>query len=343
MSADAIRIEVGGNITIGDSNSVRAHLLAPNGKLTTGRSTTFTGAGWAKSIVLGPQGVVNGEGFFSGQTLPVPPPCNDYSACTVDECVSGVTSFCRNTPVPDGSSCEDGNVCNGAEVCNDTGVCQPGTILSAGTSCANENQCDGNEVCNGDGFCLADLSPVFSDREPCTVDTCDPIAGVSHTPLPDGSVCPRTRPQDTGICQAGICSIPGLAFSEDFVFSDTPFEQCDRWNAYLLHQLDFNPYQSITVSGTFDPVGVTCTDPGAASDICHVLHDDITFPVSIVCDGHTWNVGLCGVGVELTVDTLPCACNTGRVVRPCIGNPNWGGVNTETCGAPSQSITVVCE
>jgi hypothetical protein len=95
------------------------------------------------------------------------------------------------------------------------------------------------------------------------------------------------------------------------------------------------------MSGTFDLSGVTCSDPAAATTICRALHQGGF--ASVFCDGHGWNVGECG-GVELSVDGGICFCGFPRgSVRPCISNENWGGVNTSTCGGPSQTMTVVCE
>jgi hypothetical protein len=64
----------------------------------------------------------------------------------------------------------------------------------------------------------------------------------------------------------------------------------------------------------------------------------------VFCGGHVWNVGECG-GTVLSLDTGICSCSFGAsdAVRPCIFNENWGGVNTQTCFAQSQNITVVCE
>jgi hypothetical protein len=64
-----------------------------------------------------------------------------------------------------------------------------------------------------------------------------------------------------------------------------------------------------------------------------------------MCNGRTWTVGTCGSGIELSANTN-CQCVTpGYTARPCIGqgNDNWGGVNTATCSAPSQTIEVVCQ
>jgi hypothetical protein len=204
MVAADIRIEVAGSITLADGSQVTAHLLAPGGKLTIGKSATLTGAAWAKSIAIGAQSRVFGNGKLAAVAAAVPPPCNDNSACTVDQCVgSGTTvAFCQNTPVAVGTSCGDGNPCNGAELCNAAGQCQPGTNTGAGTSCADGDLCNGDETCNGGGTCVPGAPPAVSDDNSCTADACDPVTGVAHIPLPDGSAC-----NGAGTCTAGVCSV----------------------------------------------------------------------------------------------------------------------------------------
>jgi hypothetical protein len=204
MTAADIRIEVGGSVTIGNDTQVRAHLLVPGGKLTTGKNAGLVGAAWAKTISIGSQNVITGEGVFAAHTPSVPPPCNDNNACTADACVGGGTTvaFCSNTPVPSGTSCEDGSVCNGLEQCNGAGQCQPGTPPGAGTSCTDGNACNGDETCNSLGSCVLGTPPVVNDNNACTADACDPTGGVSHIPLPDGTAC-----NGSGVCQAGACSL----------------------------------------------------------------------------------------------------------------------------------------
>jgi hypothetical protein len=66
--------------------------------------------------------------------------------------------------------------------------------------------------------------------------------------------------------------------------------------------------------------------------------------ISLFCGGNQWVVGQCGTGIELTATGGLCQCQMpGWTVRPCIGmgDPNWGGVNTTTCNAPNQTMTVV--
>lgn len=337
MTAGDIRIEAAGNITLGDGTQVRAHLLAPSSKLATGKNISFTGAGWAKSISLGASSFVSAEGVFSAQAPTVPPPCNDNNLCTVDQCVtSGTLAMCTNTAVPSGSSCEDDNTCNGEELCNATGQCQAGTPLGAGTSCADADACNGDERCNGTGTCLAGAPPVVSDGNACTVDACAADTGVSHIPLPDGTVC-----AGHGVCQAGECSVKGTVFSEDFVQFQSSPAQCDSWNDFLSNQLVDGSYGSVTVSGSLDTVGVTCSDPDTATQICQALHHNSFTQVS--CDGHVWSVGSCD-GAEIIVDGFTCSCQFGvHDVRPCLGFGEWGGINSDTCSPPSQNLTVVCE
>jgi hypothetical protein len=338
MTAGNIRIEVGGAVTLGDSNQIRAHLLV-TGKFATGKNINMTGAAWAQTINIGTNGFIGVDGVFSRQAPSVPPPCNDNNACTVDTCVGDGTaiSFCRNAPAPSDTACEDGNACNGGERCDGAGRCQPGTNLSEGTSCTDSNACNGDETCDGFGTCDPGTPPVVNDRNACTADSCDPATGVSNVPVNDGTRC-----SGTGVCEAGVCSVQGTVFSEDFIQFESAPAQCDSWNDFLDNQLVSGGFSSITMSGTFDLNGVTCSDPTAATLICDALHDRRSTSVS--CDGHTWNVGQCG-GLELNIDEFVCTCtffDQGHTLRPCTGS-SWGGVGTETCDGPNQNMTVVCE
>jgi hypothetical protein len=337
MTAANIRIEVSGAVSLGDSTQVRAHVLVPGARFTTGKNARLTGAAWAKTISIGTQNVIIGEGVFAAHAAEVPPPCNDNNACTADSCVSaGAAAFCQNTPTPTGTSCEDGNFCNGVELCDGAGSCQAGTNVSAGTSCADGTVCNGDETCNGIGSCLAGTPLVVNDRNACTADACDPVTGVSNVAVPDGTAC-----SGIGACEAGVCSVAGIVFSEDFVRFQSAPAQCDRWNDFLFNQLNNGSFSRVSMSGTFDLTGVACNDPAAATQICRALHNG-NF-ASVFCDGHVWRTGSCG-GTELSVDIDICNCTfgAGHTVRPCTG-ADWGGVNTETCSGPNQNMTVVCE
>jgi len=114
------------------------------------------------------------------------------------------------------------------------------------------------------------------------------------------------------------------------------------WDKYLASLT--GTYTQVTISGSLDPTGVTCSDPVAVNQLANALNTDA--PVSVQCNGRTWNTGDCGGGESTEFnsrqlgDTRVCACGAGYVVRPKAGNSNWGGAGTATCGAASQSLRV---
>ncbi len=165
-------------------------------------------------------------GTCTASTAPV---IDDGNPCTADACdaATGVA----HTPLAAGTSCADANACNGAELCNGAGQCSPGsgpplddqnpctidscdavqgvmhTPAAAGTACDDQSSCNGHETCNGAGACAGGAAPPLSDENPCTTDSCDPVLGIQHTPLPAGTSC-----TDADACNgveecsaAGVC------------------------------------------------------------------------------------------------------------------------------------------
>jgi hypothetical protein len=131
-------------------------------------------------------------------------------------------------------------------------------------------------------------------------------------------------------------------YSEDFVNGSASPTQCTSWNSWRAG-LATSGYSSVTMSGTFDTTGITCSDPTMAQAIADAIRTGARG--TWTCDGHDWS--LCDrYSGELWIDPpLECSgsnCpNPGYLVRPCIGNANWGGVNTATCTSnPSQNMTV---
>jgi len=140
-------------------------------------------------------------------------------------------------------------------------------------------------------------------------------------------------------CDQAEC-LPTVEFHQDFIQDQGA--DCPPWEAFQAQLTDDIDYLTVTLSGTFDTEGFTCTDPDKVKAIAAALNTNST--VSIDCDGHTWRTGPCGGGLELTaIGSICTSQDPGYTVRPCIspGNPNWGGVNTRTHGAPSQTIWVV--
>ena len=130
---------------------------------------------------------------------------DDGNPCTADSCspLGGVI----HTPVAAGTACDDADLCNGGETCGGAGSCEPGTPVAidddnvctvdtcdpntgvshapvaAGTGCADSTVCNGSGTCDATGTCQAGTPLAVDDGNVCTADACDPIGGVTHTPI----------------------------------------------------------------------------------------------------------------------------------------------------------------
>lgn len=147
-----------------------------------------------------------------------------------------------------------------------------------------------------------------------------------------------------------------LTFNEYFDYSNgyCPGDsQYDNWVS-LITSLDTSTdkYTKITLRGTYDMVGKSCTDKYAVRQIADALSNG--YDVSVACDGEVWSVGTgcsdynCGNTadyIELTLNTYTCNCGTSYTIRPGITSPNWGGINTETCQWWTQNANqrMICE
>lgn len=121
--------------------------------------------------------------------------------------------------------------------------------------------------------------------------------------------------------------------------------QYDHW-VNLITSLDTNSdkYLKMTMRGTYDMTGKTCSDKFAVRQIADALYQG--YDASIPCDGAIWKVGTgcsdanCGNKsdyIELTLNQYTCNCGISYTIRPGITSPNWGGINTETCQWGAQN------
>lgn len=99
------------------------------------------------------------------------------------------------------------------------------------------------------------------------------------------------------------------------------------------------PYNLLTIRGTYNTVGITTSDPTVIANIATALRTSGSYG-PVTSNSYSWIVGACGPGRTLSASGATCSCSAGYVVRPCIGNRNWGGVNSNTCTGPSQTMTV---
>jgi hypothetical protein len=149
-----------------------------------------------------------------------------------------------------------------------------------------------------------------------------------------------------GILICGSVSAQDVVYSETFTSGTTytaGSPQYDNWVSFRA-QLDTstNTFTRATISGSNNPVGVSCTDPVIVTQMADALRNGT--PGSWTCDSRTWAVGTgCGQlsAVEFNATGSNCSCDSpGYIVRPHILNENWGGINTATCDAPTQTMRV---
>ncbi len=292
----------------------------------------------------------NGSGACTAGT---PPVLDDGNPCTKDTCdpVLGVA----HAPVDSGTSCSDGNSCNGVEICSASGACAAGTPLvlddgnpctadvcdpvlgvthlpvANGTSCGDGNACNGNELCQS-GLCASGTPPTVDDGNPCTADACDPVAGVTHTPVADGTSCSDGNAcNGNELCARGTCA-PGSAPTVDDGNPCTA-DSCDAKTG--VHHVPVATGTSCS-DGNACNGAETCSATGACvasappvvddgnpctADACDpasgVTHSPVTAGTACddgdVCNGHeTCNaIGFCAAGTPLVVDDgNPCTADT---------------------------------
>ncbi len=226
-------------------------------------------------------------------------------------------------------------------------------VTTSTTNCGGCGQACG-AVTNGTAACVAgacrvgSCSGAFRDcngtiNDGCEVDTSTSTAhcGACNRACAAGQVC-----------AAGVCTT-SVGFEQSFTQGQTS-PHCRAWNTFRAGLT--GSYSTITIFGSRNPSGVTCTGT-AANTLCQALRTGTDTSVS--CGGRTWRVGTCGAentsgvnvpAIELNATGDMCSCPTGTntaIVRPCIDvyitNPNWGGLQSDTCTGPTQTLGVRCQ
>ena len=140
-------------------------------------------------------------------------------------------------------------------------------VVSA--DCDDNDFCNGTESCSG-GYCSSGAPPVCASAGPCSVATCDPLAGCLVDPAPDGLWCDDGEAATfADVCTAGVCigeaSPDGSSepfYFEDFQSSfdgadpigwlDTAAGRFDQWSDdfHVLASSDGNHVMQTTSTGT---------------------------------------------------------------------------------------------
>ncbi|MBM4342626.1 MAG: hypothetical protein FJ100_04535 [Deltaproteobacteria bacterium] len=195
--------------------------------------------------------------------------CDDKSPCTTDSC--DLKAGCKNDAAPDGTSCDDGDACSATDVC--TGGKCSGTVVN----------CD--------------------DKNPCTKDTCDKVAGGCANTNDDAATCDDGNSCTTGDkCSAGKCGGTGKDCNDNNPCTDDSCKDNVCTNANNAAACD---------DGDKCTQGDTC-DAGKCAKSTAVVCDDKNPCTDDACDKAS---GACAS----TNNTKACddgsACSTGDVCK----------------------------
>lgn len=243
------------------------------------------------------------DGLCVGEAMP----CSDGEGCTIDACDPAVG--CSSKPVAEGDACQDGDACTVSEKCS-FGECAGAAV-----------NCD--------------------DQNPCTDDTCDPLAGCVNTPnsapCEDGDLCTAG---DT--CVDGACVTGGPETCDDG--SACTFDLCDS-DAGCVHIPSESPccVGATSICEDGDPCTVDLCDPGTGgctSEPSAAKCDDSDACTSDdVCSG-----GAC-VGAPVSCDDgNPCSTDSCNKVQGCFHQVIDGGTCDDglACSTGDTCISGTC-
>ena len=167
---------------------------------------------------------------------------------------------------------------------NDPGVCGAVVLYNIpSASGADVNQIDTTGLKSGNLFPIGvtpqawelDFGDGIKDTCSFTVTVVDAEAPVIDCP---GDTVVST---DQGECHAVVnYKIPEIiAFSDTFIQGQA-YTECDLWLSFCSQLLSDYQYTRLTMKGTYDPDGVTLTDPAKIQQIANALREGVFLQVS---------------------------------------------------------------
>ncbi len=265
-------------------------------------------------------GDVCAEGLCSAG---IPVNCADDNPCTDNSC--SAETGCVSTP--NAAACDDGNPCTLSDSCAE-GQCQPGQPASCDdqNACTDDScdpvlgcihppnaaPCDDDNACTtGDhcalGACAAGGFVGCGDGNPCTTDSCDPVAGcvyvLNEMPCDDGNVCTM---QDQ--CKQGVCSGQGTLACSDL--NPCTDDSCDK-----------------TVGCVFAPNTAPCDDQDVCTFGSQCKNGSCATGEPLDCsDGNACTDDACAPGVGCIHS--PTACDDSNSCTQDSCQPGQGCVHT---------------
>ncbi|MEM9463591.1 MAG: DUF4215 domain-containing protein [Myxococcota bacterium] len=277
--------------------------------------------------------------------------CDDGNNIDTDACRSDCTAAaCGDGVVHEGVElCDDGNLVDGDGCTSDCTLASCGDgVVQAPEECDDGNGSNADDCLNtcvpascGDGWVQAPEE--CDDGNGSDSDAC--LTSCEQARCGDGHVYEGVEECDGGgdptvYSCSETCEDQLVWYQWTFFGGQLPNPMAcadfTTWRSVLA-----DDHTSITLAGTADPGGRTCTGP-AATQLCNALR--LGQSTMVNCDGHQWRVGNNCVGtMEVTVDGTDCECfYPGYALRPCMPSSEWGGVATHTCGGPNQEIYIEC-
>ncbi len=231
--------------------------------------------------------------------------CNDNVSCTVDSC--DPASGCAHSP--DDTLCDDGVSCT-VDSCDAQADC---THTPDDTVCSDNDVCTGIETCDLTADCVPGTPLDCNDGISCTADTCDPLAGCSHTP--DDTACDDGVGCTTDTCDpANDCThVPDDAACSDNDVC-TGIETCDL-------AADCVPGTPLDCNDGISCTADTC-DPLAG---CSHAPDDTACDDGVGCTTDTCDPASgCGHVPDATScdDANPCTLDTCDPTTGCVSTPD---------------------
>jgi len=146
-------------------------------------------------------------------------------------------------------------------------------------------------------------------------------------------------------CIDGQCLEPVL-WSDAFVGGTASTAlQCTTWNTFRgnLTVARVPTFTGMRIYGSALPAPITCTDAVATRTFADAIRTLTS--TTVTCDGHTWSICGSRYSGEIWLDApalcSPANCpNPGNMIRPCSVATVWGGFNSATCSAPTQSMAL---